>query len=140
MKSISGAQEPGGDRGPWPIIWIHIKKGLSCLKLVGKFLYLFIFNPEVLWRYYKKQKLKIFFELENQILLGKHSNQYINIKLSFKSDPFNKPPMNNVLYFSSKYLKRTFEKSHIKKVHQICSWYQIFLCLFIYLFYCLFYL
>ena len=62
----------------------------------------------------KSEKLKIFVELENRSLLGKHSNHFKNVKTSLKNNPFDKASMNNILYFASKYLKRTLEKSYMK--------------------------
>ena len=56
----------------------------------------------------------VFVELENQRLLGKHANHFKNIKASLKGHPFDKAWINNILYFAFKYLKRTFEKSHVK--------------------------
>ena len=82
------------------------------MKLIGKFSYQFILNQEVSSRYYKKQKFKIFIELENQSLLGKYSNQLKNIKTSLKNDLFDKSSMNNILHFTSKYLKPSKKKSN----------------------------
>ena len=40
----------------------------------------------------------------------KHSNHFKNIKTTLTNDPFDKAYMNNTLYFTSKYLKWSFEK------------------------------
>ena len=48
--------------------------------------------------------------MENQSLLGKHSNRFKNITPGLKNDPFNKVSLNDILYFASIYLKRTFDK------------------------------
>ena len=51
-----------------------------------------------------------FTELENQSHLGEHSSHSKKIKTSLQNDPFD-----NILYFASEYLKRTFETScHMK--------------------------
>ena len=52
--------------------------------------------------------------VENQRLLGKHSNHFKNITTRLKNDRFGKSSMNNILYFASKYLKRTFEENSHK--------------------------
>ena len=52
--------------------------------------------------------------VENQRLLGKHSNRFKNITTRLKNDRFGKSSMNNILYFGSKYLKRTFEENSHK--------------------------
>ena len=55
-------------------------------------------------------EFKIFVELEKQIILGKHSKHFKNIKTSFKNDPVDKGSTHNIFCFVSKYLKQIFQK------------------------------
>ena len=79
--------------------------------------FLFKIDWEVSRRYYKKKKFMIFVELENESLLEKYPNHFKNIKTSLRNNLFDKAFMNNILYFASKYFKRTFEKT----AHEIGS-------------------
>lgn len=63
-------------------------------------------------------------ELENQSILGKHSKHFETIKTSSKNDPFDKASMNNIHYFTPKYLKQTFGKSRIKFGPSNMPWYK----------------
>ena len=44
----------------------------------------------------------IFVEIENQSLLGRHSNHFKNIETNLKNGPLDKASMNNILHFASK--------------------------------------
>ena len=43
-------------------------------------------------------------------LKSKNSNHFKNIKTRLKNDPFDHSSINHIFYFTSKYLKQTFDK------------------------------
>ena len=112
---------------PFPPIWNH---ALKMFRLVWNYLervssfWIRRFHEDAMK---SKDSRKIFVELENHSLLKKHSNHFKNIKTSLKNDLFHICFMNNALYFASKCLKSTFEKSHIKSGPSIMALYEVFI-------------